>query len=113
MTNLRVLSRIGALTAGSSDQKATERAQWAKELMTDGLAAYEAIAKNVAGLYLVGDKVSMADVCLVPAVWSAERFAVDMDAFPTVVSVCERLAALDAVMRAHWKSQGGTPEELR
>lgn len=113
VTNLRILARIGALTPGSNDEKAAVRAQWAKELITEGLAAYEAIAKDVAGSYSVGDTVSMADVCLVPAVWGAERFNVDMHAFPTVVRVCERLAGLDAVRRAHWKSQGDTPEELR
>jgi maleylacetoacetate isomerase len=68
VTNLRILVRIGALTPGSIEEKSAARVQWAKELMTDGLAAYEAIAKDVAGLYSVGDNVSMADVCLVPAV---------------------------------------------
>jgi maleylacetoacetate isomerase len=113
VTNLRILERIGNLTSGSAEEKAAARARWAKELMTDGLAAYESVAKGVAGKYSVGDEVSMADLCLVPAVWGAERFGVDLSLFPTVVRICRNMAGLEAVERAHWKSQGDTPESLR
>jgi len=105
VTNLRILSRVSA--AGVSKE------QWAKELMTDGLAAYEKVAAIKAGKYSYGNSVTMADVCLVPAVWGALRFGVDIEKFPVVKRVYEQMSNLDAVKLAHWKNQEDTPEGLR
>jgi maleylacetoacetate isomerase len=105
VTNMRVLSRVDAL--GGS------KAQWAKELMGDGLAAYERLAAMTAGKYSYGDNVTMADVCLVPAVWGAIRFGVDLNPFPVVKRVFEEASMLEAFVKGHWKNQEDTPVELR
>jgi maleylacetoacetate isomerase len=105
VTNLRILSRVDAL--GGS------KAQWARELMGDGLAAYERLAATTAGKYSYGDNVTMADVCLVPAVWGAIRFGVDLNELPIVKRVFEEMSKLDAVVKGHWKNQEDTPVELR
>lgn len=105
VTNLRILVKIGELGG--------DRPAYAKEMMTAGLKAYEAIAKESAGKYSVGDEVSLADVCLVPAVWGAERFGVDFSELPTLKAVYDRLSALPEVQRAHWNRQEDTPAELR
>jgi len=105
VTNLRILSRVEEL-GGSKEE-------WAKELMGDGLAAYERLAATTAGKYSYGDNVTMADVCLVPAVWGAIRFGLDLDKFPTVKRVFEEASKLDAVVQGHWKNQEDTPAELR
>jgi maleylacetoacetate isomerase len=112
-TNLRILKRARAMAeaAGQDPQEAAKT--WAKELMTDGLMAYEAICKDVAGKYSVGDEITMADCCLVPAMWGAERFEVDWEPMPTVRRVYEELNKLEEVKRSHWKNQEDTPEELR
>jgi maleylacetoacetate isomerase len=105
VTNLRILSRISAL-GGAKEQ-------YAKELMTEGLSAYERLAAKTAGKYSYGDQVTMADASLVPAVWGAVRFGVDIEQFPTIKRVFEELSKLDAVVKAHWKTQEDTPQELR
>lgn len=105
ITNLSILNRVEAFGG--------DKAVWAREIMTQGLLAYEAIAKDTAGEFSVGDEISMADVCLVPAVWGAERFGVDFGQMPTVKRVYERLAAMEEVKKAHWSRQEDTPEELR
>lgn len=105
VTNLRILSRIGTLGGSRED--------WAKGLMTEGLEAYERLARKTSGKYSVGDIVSLADVCLVPAVWGAMRFGVDLDALPVVKSVYGEMEKLEGVNRAHWKNQEDTPEGLR
>ncbi|OBT42785.1 maleylacetoacetate isomerase [Pseudogymnoascus sp. WSF 3629] len=105
ITNLSVLSRVEAIGGN--------KAVWAREIMAQGLLAYEAVVKDTAGTFSVGDEVSMADVCLVPAVWGAERFGVDFGEMPTVRRIYERLAAMEEVKRAHWSRQEDTPEELR
>ena len=55
----------------------------------------------------------MADVCLVPAVYGALRFGVEMDRFPTIRRVFEEMGKVDAVINAHWKNQPDCPEDLR
>ncbi|KFY28182.1 hypothetical protein V493_03060, partial [Pseudogymnoascus sp. VKM F-4281 (FW-2241)] len=105
ITNLAILNRVEAMGG--------DKALWAREIMAGGLQAYEAVTKDSAGEFSVGDDISMADVCLVPAMWGAERFGVDFTEMPTVRRVYERLAAMEEVKRAHWTRQEDTPEELR
>ena len=105
VTNLRILSRVRALGGDGG--------VWAKDLMTDGLLAYEAIAINTAGEFSVGDQVSLADVCLVPAVWGAQRWGVDLDQMPVLMRVYENMSKIEQVDRAHWQRQEDTPEALR
>ena len=81
--------------------------------MTDGLLAYEAIARSTAGKYSVGDQVSLADVCLVPAVWGAQRWGVDLDQMPVLMGVFENMSKIEEVDKAHWQRQEDTPETLR
>ncbi|OJD17120.1 maleylacetoacetate isomerase [Emergomyces pasteurianus Ep9510] len=105
VTNLRIQKRVKALDADNT--------LWARELMVDGFAALEAQMSEWAGEYCVGDAISLADVCLVPAVWAAQRIEVDLTPYPTVSRVFERLEGLEAIKKAHWSRQPDTPEELR
>ncbi|KAF6831425.1 maleylacetoacetate isomerase [Colletotrichum musicola] len=105
VTNMRVMRRVRAL-GGDAER-------WNRELMADGLAAYEAVARKWAGKCSVGDDVSMADACLLPAFWNAERFGVDVSAYPTILKIVENLHDHPAVVKANYFNQPDTPEELR
>ncbi|KAL4932820.1 maleylacetoacetate isomerase MaiA [Aspergillus undulatus] len=105
VTNLRILKLVAPYGA--------DRTSWSKELIEDGLAAYEKIAARSAGRFSVGDEISIADVCLIPAVWGAERVGVDLGSFPTIRRVVDALEGEECVRRGHWRGQGDTPEELR
>lgn len=105
VTNLRIMKRIKKL--GASPE------QWNKEIMTEVLQAYETTAKDSAGQYSVGDNITLADVCLLPAVWNAQRYGVDLDAFPIITKTSENLSKHPAFIKAHWQNQPDTPEELR
>jgi maleylacetoacetate isomerase len=61
--NLKVLKRVG------DDNKV----EWAKHWITTGFDALEAKLAQTAGVYCVGDCVTMADLCLVPQVYNANR----------------------------------------
>lgn len=87
--------------------------QWNKEIMTEVLQAYETMAKDSAGQYSVGDNITLADVCLLPAVWNAQRYGVDLDAFPIITKTSENLSKHPAFIKAHWQNQPDTPEDLR
>lgn len=71
---------------------------WLHRWLGDGLAALEAAAPET-GLF-GGDAPDLADICLVPQMYSARRFAVPLDAFPRLVRIDAALAALPAFAAA-------------
>ncbi|KAG6089270.1 hypothetical protein E4U30_000729 [Claviceps sp. LM220 group G6] len=105
VTNLRITRRVRALGGVPED--------WNKDLMEDGLRAYEEVVKGTAGRYSVGDSLTMADACLMPAVWNAQRYGVEVDRFPTVARVAGNLSEHPAVRKAEYFRQEDCPEELR
>jgi maleylacetoacetate isomerase len=64
------------------------RKEWARHFIRRGLTAFESIAKGTAGTFAYGDHVTMADLCLVPQVYNARRFDIDVDQeFPVLARV--------------------------
>ncbi|MGO2076236.1 maleylacetoacetate isomerase [Pseudoalteromonas sp. KG3] len=55
--------------------------------------------------YCIGDKPSLADVCLVPQVFNAYRFNVDMTAYPKIAAIYERCNKLAAFIDAAPQNQ--------
>jgi maleylpyruvate isomerase len=78
---------------------------WSKHWNERGLAALEAWAKPLAGTFLLGDEVTVADVCLVPQLYGARRFGADLSPFPTLTRVERACEALDAFARARPERQ--------
>lgn len=105
VTNLRIIQRVRGLNG--------DVGVWQKELMTAGLQAYEKLCELYAGKYSVGDSITLADVCLAPAVEGAVRFGVDMGAFPIVSRIYDVVKANEAFVKGDWRHQEDTPEEFR
>lgn len=105
VTNVRIMKRVSGL-GGDAEE-------WNRGLMRDSLAAYEATAVISAGTYSYGDKVTIADACLVPAVWNALRFKVDLMPFVTITRIMANLEELEAVKKAHPSLQPDTPPNFR
>lgn len=92
LNNLRVLQYLTGPLALSEAQKL----QWITHWLSTGFAALERRLQDTAGQFSVGDEVTVADLCLVPQVYNAQRFALDMSVYPTISSVhhhCQQLAA--------------------
>lgn len=104
-TNMKIMKRVKAL-GGSAEE-------WNRDLMAEGLRAYEAVAKDHAGKYSVGDSVTQADACLLPAWWNAERYKVDLTEFPVLNKIVEALMKEEFVIKAHPFSQPDCPDDLR
>lgn len=77
----------------------------AREMNTRGLAALEALARETAGSFLVGDVPTLADVYLVPQLYGARRFDVDLSPFPTLLRAEASAAALPAFEAARPERQ--------
>lgn len=73
---------------------------WMQQFIPKGLAGFEAmLTRN--GRYCLGDTVTMADLCLIPQIYNATRWGVDLTAFPKTMEVFRNLERLDAVQAAH------------
>jgi maleylpyruvate isomerase len=96
--NLSVLNYVRDELHG--DDKA-----WARRFVERGLAALEATALQRSGRFLLGDSVTLADLYLVPQLYTARRYGVDLAAVPTLVRVEAACAELPAFQRAHADKQ--------
>jgi maleylacetoacetate isomerase len=95
--NLRVLKYL----SGPLGQPQEARDAWYRHWVGEGLAALEEMARARAGRFLFGDAPGLADICLVPQMFNARRFEIDLAAFPTLVRADAEAGALDAFAAAH------------
>jgi maleylpyruvate isomerase len=101
--NSATLSALGKLT-GEAEVK-----EWTRNAITRGLEALEALASAHGGKHSVGDEVSLADAYLVPQLYNARRFDVDVDRYPKLLEVEARALTLDAFESAHPDRQPDSP----
>ncbi|CAN7385370.1 maleylacetoacetate isomerase [Rhizobacter sp. LjRoot28] len=98
LNNLRVLRYL------TRELKVEESAKdaWYRHWVEDGLAAVEAQLTNHAatGRFCHGERPTVADICLVPQVFNAQRMNCRLDHVPTVMRIVEACMALDAFARA-------------
>ncbi|MEM8729274.1 MAG: maleylacetoacetate isomerase [Pseudomonadota bacterium] len=98
LQNLRVLQYLG--DEFDADQDAKDA--WCQRWIGDGLSACDAfLAKTDHGAdFAFGATPGLADICLVPQVFSADRFGLDLSPFPHVTRVYEACQALPAFANA-------------
>jgi maleylacetoacetate isomerase len=94
INNLRVLGYLKRECG--QDQAALDR--WMTHWIAEGFAVLEA---NAGAPYLFGDSVTMADLCLVPQIYNARRFGVDLSAYRGLGEVERNLLELPAFAAAH------------
>jgi len=92
---------------------AADKETWAKYWYNHGLEALEKTLQEFAGTYSFGNEVTMADLFLVPQMVTAERFKMDLNAYPTLSKIYANCNKLDAFTKAHPFRQPDTPEDLR
>jgi maleylpyruvate isomerase len=78
---------------------------WAKAFVAQGLAALELLARPRAGAFLFGDRVSLADLYLVPQLYNARRYGVALEALPTLLRAEASAQALPAFQAARPEAQ--------
>jgi maleylpyruvate isomerase len=96
--NLRVLKYL------KHELKVPEEAKnaWYRHWVESGFASLE---KRLAGDRRVGaltfgDTPTLADLCIVPQVFNAQRFGIELGAFPTIQRIADHASQLDAFKRA-------------
>ncbi len=97
LNNLRVLKYLKEPLGQPEEARDT----WYRHWVSEGFAALEAMAGPRAGAFLFGEAPTLADVCLVPQMYNARRFAVPLEAYPTLVRADAAACALEPFAAAH------------
>jgi maleylpyruvate isomerase len=92
VANLRVLAELSSVYG--ADEK--RRGDWCRRWIGLGFEAIEARLAATAGQFAYGDQPTLADICLVPQVYNARRFALDLKPFPRIVRIDEKARGLSA-----------------
>ena len=101
LINLRVLKALRESFSASEDQVQDWIARW----ITDGFTALDGMIGQYGGAFAFGDHPSLAECVLVPQVYSAERFGVDLLPFAHLRRVAASALALAPVAAAHPSAQ--------
>jgi maleylpyruvate isomerase len=94
LQNTGVLAEIRRLEGDAAAQR------WAGLVIGHGLSALEARARVHAGPFLVGDAPTLADAFLMPQLYNARRYGVDVSAFPRLLDVEAAAFGVEAFARA-------------
>lgn len=105
LNNLRVLNALRADFAADADAVKGWIARW----IADGFSALERMVAMHGRGFAWGDRPTLADCNLVPQLYAAERFQVDLAPFPRLVAVGEAARAHPAFRAAHPDRQPDAP----
>lgn len=96
LNNLRVLQYL----TNEAQLSESAKGEWYRHWIETGFSALEKKLAQTSGRYCVGDEISLVDVCLVPQVYNAERFNVNLEPFPTIRRVTSSLRLHPAFINA-------------
>jgi maleylacetoacetate isomerase len=98
LQNLRVLQYLKHEL--QQDQEGLDK--WTTRWLTDGLSACESVVSRAEKhTFCFGETPSLADICLVPQMFSAERFNVELTHMPRLRAIAEACNALPAFANSH------------
>lgn len=103
LNNVRVLKY---LENDLGHDEATRNA-WYAHWVSEGFIGLEGLLaqRGLAGKFCHGDRVSMADICLVPQVYNAHRFNCPTDDYPLLMGIYDNCMALQSFADAQPDNQ--------
>jgi maleylpyruvate isomerase len=98
LNNLKVLNYL----TGDMGLGEDKRLEWYRHWIDEGLTALEDLLASSpdTGAFCHGDSPGLVDVCLVPQIYNARRFDIDIAPWPTVARINEHCLGLDAFAAA-------------
>lgn len=101
--NLRILKAVRAM----NDDDAEAGPAWARRWISTGFEALEKLAEQADGRngFIFGNGPTLAEVYLLPQMYNARRFGVDLSPYPRLVAADETARALPEFERAAPENQ--------
>lgn len=96
LNNLRVQQQLTAMGIDAAGRLA-----WTQRWINDGFAALEPLIAAHSDGFAFGAAPTLADCLLIPQVYSADRFEVDLLPYPAIAAVAARCAEHPAFQAAH------------
>ncbi len=84
--------------------------KWCAYWIERGFQSLEKSLSKTSGKFAFGDSVTAADMFLVPQVYNARRYKLDLTPFPNIVNVDKNANELEAFKKAHPTLQPDTPK---
>ena len=108
LNNLRVMQYLER----EFNTPQVERERWTQHWIREGFNAFEQLlADNPStGTFCEGDEPTMADICLVPQVYNAKRWSVDLAPFPLIQRINDSCLKLAEFERARPENQPDAPK---
>ncbi len=110
VNNLKILMHLSGEFGITQNQKM----DWYHKWIRLGFNATETLLERSpfrTGAYCCGDTVTMADMCLVPQVYNARRYDMDMTAWPLISEIEQACLKLETFISASPEKQPDTPED--
>ena len=101
LQNLAVTAELTKNYSFTTEQKNN----WIQHWNNLGLSSVEEMLKITAGDFCIGDTITAADCFLIPQIFSAKRFAVDVSKYPTILRICEHAGEVEAFQLAEPERQ--------
>jgi len=105
LNNLRVHQALQGLGVGPEAVTS-----WSARWVSDGFDALEAMVARHGGVFAYGDAPGLADCLLIPQVYAAARYDLDMTRWPALKAVADRAAGHPAFEAAHPRNQPEAPK---
>ncbi|QBQ49478.1 maleylacetoacetate isomerase [Brevundimonas naejangsanensis] len=100
LNNLRVLKAVRGLTSDGMGADQTSVDAWAGQWIIDGFTALETLVVRHGDGWCFGGAPTLADCYLIPQLYSARRFHVDLAAFPRLLEIEARAEVHPAFIAA-------------
>lgn len=97
LNNLRVLQYL----EDELEQNEESRARWYAHWIDAGFSALEAMLQTTPpSPWVAGENPGLAEICIVPQLFNARRYKVDLGAYPRLIELGDRAASLPAFASA-------------
>lgn len=101
LNNLRVLNYLNQ----ELDIQKDDVNQWYANWIHAGFQAIETLLINTSGDFCIGDHPTVADCCLIPQVYNAYRYQLDLSAYPNILRIYSHCKSMSVFELAQPESQ--------
>jgi len=101
LNNLKVLQYLSKELTVDDEAKSA----WYHHWIDEGFGAFEKQLVKYSGRYCFGDNITLADLCLIPQVYNANRFNIDLSPYPNITRIVENCNRLEAFIKATPENQ--------
>ncbi len=98
LNNLRVLQYL----TKTLNRSETQKLEWYHHWLKKGFSALEKQLENSKcdGLFCFANKITLADICLIPQIYNANRFELDLTPYPILSNINKQCLNLDPFKKA-------------